>query len=309
MQFGMGMQNGTDGLIGFYPRGESALAIQLALSGDRSSLSRVDVLPCNPEHPEQLRRIAREKGLRRARFVLLLGASDYQLLQAEAPAVEEDELREALRWQIKDSVSFPVDQATIDYVELPARATAAGRPKQLLVAAASHAVLRPWVECFQAAQLELMAIDVPELAQRNLAAAFEGERRGFMFLNFDDDGGLLTFLHGGELIGWRRLETGLSAIGQASPDRQDVLFDRLALELQRSIDNFERQSGGINIGRMAVLRSAGLEALVEHLKSNLSVAVEFVELSNVIGGADTLPAGLQPGQIALLCGAALREAA
>lgn len=304
------MGKDTDGLIGFCPRGESALALGLAVSpAGTPVLARAEVVPCDLARPETLRKAAREKGWRNARFVLLLGASDYQLLQADVPAVEEAELREALRWQIKDSVSFPIDQASIDYVELPARATAAGRPRQVLVAAASHAALRPWIEFFQAAQLDLVAIDVPELAQRNLAAGFEGERRGFVFLNFDDDGGLLTFLHGGELLGWRRLETALPTIAQASPERQDALFDRLALELQRSIDNFERQSGGINIGRMAVLHSAGLETLLGHLKSNLSVSVEFVELASVIGGAESLPDGLQPGQVALLCGAALREAA
>lgn len=304
------MATGTDGLIGFSPRGGSALAIGLrSSSAGAPALARVDVLPCDFAHPESLRKAAREKGLRNARFVLLLGGSDYQLLQADAPAVADDELREALRWQIKDSVSFPVEQARIDFVDLPARAAAAGRPRQLLVAAASHATLRPWVEFFQDAQLDLVAIDVPELAQRNLAACFEGERRGFVFLNFDDDGGLLTFVHGGELIGWRRLDTTLPLIAAATPDRQEMLFDRLALELQRSVDNFERQSGGINIGRMALLRSAGLEALLNHLKANLSVPVEFVELSAAIGGADALPAELQPGHAAALCGAALREVA
>ena len=34
-------------------------------------------------------------------------------------------------------------------------------------------------------------------------------------------------------------------IAEVTPDRREGLFDRIALELQRSVDNFERQSGGM----------------------------------------------------------------
>ena len=303
----MGKLKGTEGLVGICPRGDAALVLALGASaGAAPALSQVVMLPLDRGNPEALRKALREKGLRDARFVLLLGGTDYQLLQADAPAVAADEMREALRWQIKDSVSFPVDQATIDFVELPARSSAAGRPKQLLVAAAAHAILRPWVEYFQDAHAELVAIDVPELAQRNLAARLESGKRGFVFLNFDDEGGLLTFLHDGELVGWRRLDATLSLIVDVTPDRREAVFDRVALELQRSVDNFERQSGGINIGRLALLKSAGLEPLLEHLKGNMSVPVEFVELGSVIGCDVSLPEGLQPAHLVTLCGAALR---
>lgn len=303
----MGKLKRTDGLVGICPYGDAALALALtAGDGGGPSLRLVEILPFDRSKPESLRKALRDRGLRDARFALLLGNADYQLLQADAPAVEADEMREALRWQIKDSVAFPVDQAGIDFVELPARTSAAGRPKQLLVAAASHATLRPWIEFFQDAQAELVAIDVPELAQRNLAARFESGKRGFLFLNFDDEGGLLTFLHDGELIGWRRLDATLALIAGVTPDRRESVFDRVALELQRSVDNFERQSGGINIGRLALLKSEGLEPLLEHLKANMSVPVEFVELGSAIGCDVAVPAGLQPAHLATLCGVALR---
>lgn len=309
-KIGMGKLNGTDGLVGISPRGDAALVLALGASaGGAPALRRVEMLPFDRANPELLRKSLRDKGLRDARFALLLESSDYQLLQADAPAVDADEMREALRWQIKDSVAFPVDQATIDFVELPARSSAAGRPKQMLVVAAPHATLRPWIEFFQDAHADLVVIDVPELAQRNLAARFESGKRGFVFLNFDGDGGMLTFLHDGELIGWRRLDATLSLIAEVTPDRQESVFDRIALELQRSVDNFERQSGGINIGRLALLKSAGLDPLLAHLEANMSVPVEFVELGSVVGCDIGLPAGLQPGHLATLCGVALRAEA
>ena len=302
----MGKAANTGGLVGICPHGDGALVLGLSSATDAPMVRLVDVLPLDRADPEALRKAIRDKGLRSARFALLLGASDYQLLQADAPAVEEGELREALRWSIKDSVSFSVEQASIDFIELPTRGSAAGRSRQLLVAAASHTSLRPWVEFFQDAGLDLAVIDVPELALRNLAVRFESGKRGFLFLNFDDEGGLLTFVHDGELLNWRRLETTLPMIAEVTPDRREGLFDRIALELQRSVDNFERQSGGINIGRLALLQSDGLDGLIAHLEGNLSLPVEAVELSSVIGFDAKLPAGVQPAHLATLCGLALR---
>jgi hypothetical protein len=44
----------------------------------------------------------------------VLGLSDYQLLQIDAPAVPADEMKAAARWQIKDKVDIPVEELTLD---------------------------------------------------------------------------------------------------------------------------------------------------------------------------------------------------
>lgn len=304
-----GKQSG--GLVAIAWRDGGAMALALAAAaGGRPGVRFAVELPCTRDNPEALRKAARARGLGGARFALLLGGADYQLLQAEAPAVAEGELREALRWQVKDAVNFPVDQATLDCVDIPARALAAGRPRQVLVAIASHAALRPWVQLFQDARLDLAAIDVPELAQRNLAARFETGKRGFVFLNFDEGGGLITFVYDGELLAWRRLDATLAQIAGVTPDRQEAVFDRIALELQRSVDNFERQFGGINIGRLGVLDAGGLSPLLAHLQANMSLPVELVDIATAIdfAPAGALPAGVRPATLASLCGLALRAA-
>ena len=45
---------------------------------------------------------------------LVLGGSEYQMLQMPAPVVAADETCCAARWQIKDLIDLPVEQAAID---------------------------------------------------------------------------------------------------------------------------------------------------------------------------------------------------
>ena len=64
--------------------------------------------------------------LRADRSATLLPAGCYDLLLVESPSVPLEEKREAIRWRIKDLIDFPVTEAVIDWVELPA--PAAGAP-------------------------------------------------------------------------------------------------------------------------------------------------------------------------------------
>ena len=60
-----------------------------------------------------LRNLGRNQGLTQCRCNLLLNPSEYQVLQIELPAVPQEELKEAVRWQIKDLVHLPIETATV----------------------------------------------------------------------------------------------------------------------------------------------------------------------------------------------------
>src|SRR5205807_9411155 len=88
--------------------------------------------------------------------------------------------------------------------------------------------VRSCMHAFEGAGVRLAAIDVAEIAQRNLAACYEQPERGLAFLSFDDRGGLLTFTRNGELHALRHLDVGaraLGALGSAAP--RELLIERL----------------------------------------------------------------------------------
>ena len=79
------------------------------------------------------------------------------------------------------------------------------------------------------------------MGQRNIAALFEEPGRGLAMLAFDERGGLLTFTSGGELYMARQTDIGLSQLTGLAAGARDSVLDRLVLELQRSLDHFDRQ--------------------------------------------------------------------
>ena len=93
-------------------------------------------------------------------------------------------------------------------------------------------------------------IDIPETAQRNISALLEDEGRGLALVSLGANGGLLTVTCGGELYQARQIDV---ALGQnMDEEHRSHAFERIALELQRSLDNFERQFPYIGVSRLLV---------------------------------------------------------
>lgn len=248
----------------------------------------------------QLRRIVPLAGP----YVFLLNPADYQWLQVDTPPVPDEELHGALGWQIRENLLQPLEDTHYDVLPMPA--SGRGRPPAVVVAAARR-LLQTEIQAFQQAHIALLAVDVPEMALRNLAALHEAPPRGLALLHFDEHGGMLVISHGGELVMARRLDVRVAqwpAEGEARWGR----LERLGLELQRSLDHFDRQFSQIPLSRLLVSVASGNADLVEYLASNLYLPVEALDLTRVIDGLEYLET--PPSQTGILgIGAALREAA
>lgn len=270
----------------------SARAAALAVHGDRIDLARaapggarplVEVLDSYAVPPEgrlsALQRMRKEIG---GGVLLLLAGGEYQLLQVDAPDLQGDELKAALRWKVKDLIDYPVEQATIDAFDIRLEGAAAARGRQCFVVAANNAGLGARIRLFQDARVPLAVIDIPDLAQRNVAALFETEQRGLALLNFGPEGGLLTFTYRGELYVVRRIEITLEQLEQADETRRSELFDRIALEVQRSVDNFERMYNFITLSRLITPDLPSVPGLLDYLKGYLSLKAEPMDLAEVL---------------------------
>ncbi len=258
---------------------------------------------------KELDALKRLRGRLHGRCTTLLRHNQYQMLQVEAPQVPAEERSQALRWRIKEMVDFPVEQASIAVLDIPtAQGGSGGRAPQVYAVAAGHAALTPRVHLFQDAKIPLAAIDIPELAQRNIAALFEDENRGLAFLSFDADGGRLTFTYRGELYATRHIDVGpkeLAAPGGAAPGG---VFERVLLDVQRSLDNFDRNYSFITLTRLLVVPIPGAAAFVEYLKGNLYQPVELLDLSKGldVGAVPALANPERQADALLAIGAALR---
>lgn len=273
----------------------------------RAASGRPQVMLCAAQPHDEgdeavLARVGQQLGLRRGHCATLLRPGEYQLLQVEAPAVPEQELAQALRWQVKDMLEFPVEEATVEGFAIPLESAAGARRPQAVAVAARNELLRRRVDRFSRARIGLEVIDVPELAQRNLAALFEDESRGLGLLVIDEDGSLLTLTYRGELYGVRRVDVGTAQLLAADPTRQAQLVERIVLEVQRTLDNFDRQYNFITVSKLIATAVPEVPSLHGDLAANLYVPVEVLDLARVMD-LDGLPELREPARAVASLGA------
>jgi len=237
--------------------------------------------PCKqPVAPEALDKIGREVQAILYQCSTLLGGREYQMLSVEAPNVQPEELKAAVRWRLKDMLDFHVDDATIDVLDIPADKNAAVRANSMFAIAARNTVIETCQHLYANAKINLSVIEIPETAQRNISALLEPEGRGLAMLSFNEEGGLLTVTFNAELYLSRRIEVTLEQVLETDPDRRNATFDRITLELQRSLDHFDRQFHYVTVSKL-VLAPLTSTALHDYLSSNLYMPVDALNLATL----------------------------
>lgn len=284
------------------------LAHVIRTVGKRPEIKLCESFRIEKDERDALSRLAQSRGLKRFRCAALLGEAEYRLVQIEAPAVPPEERLQALRWRLKDAVDFSVDGAAIAVADIPVEG---GRQASVFAVVAPKTVVGERMALFHEAKVALEAIDIPEMAVRNVAALFEETNRGLAFLALTRGDGLLTITYRGELFLSRRIEVSSVALAEADQDRRLQMLERLALELQRTLDNFDRQYGFISVSRLLVASEVDCAGVVAALGQNLYLPVQEADLGQV-AEFNALPELRTPerqAQSLLAIGAALRTEA
>ena len=271
------------GWMAILPQGEAVtLAHVLCSAGARPELRLLDNFTLENGVGDALQRLRASRGLRRYACTTLMGEGEYNLSQLDAPNVPKSERKEALRWALKDMVSFPLESACIDVLDVPNEGLPPGRAASVLVVSAAESAVRARLAPFEAAKVELAAIDIPELAQRNVAALFEDENRGLALLRIDESGMMLTLTFRGELIAVRRGEMTSLQLNDGDEDQRRRVKERLVLEVQRSLDNFDRQYSHITVSRIVLALDPPVEGLAAVLAASTYLPVQEMDLSDVL---------------------------
>lgn len=253
-------------------------------AGAKPVVERVAFFPGTPgAEAETLERLGKELHAERHACTTLLSDGHYQLLSVEAPNVPSDELKIAIRWRLKDMLDFHVDDATVDVLSVPADRNSPSRNPSMYAVAARNSMVQQRQALFEQARLPLRVIDIPELAQRNLSALAEPEGRGLAMLSLGREGGLLTVTFGQELCLSRRIDVSFSQLQLAEHEQRAALFERITLELQRSLDHVDRQFHFITLSKLLI---APLEndsvGLRDYLGTNLYLPVDMFAMGDVL---------------------------
>ena len=279
--------------------------------GARPEVSLCDSFRTETSEAATLARLRKELKLDEFHCTTLLPTQHYQLYEIEAPNVPAAETKSAVRWRMKDIIDYPVESATIDVLEIPGDPAASGRSPTLYAVAALKSAVDECVAPFKSARVELDAVDIRELAQRNVATLFEANDGGggIAMLAFYPEEGLLTFTRAGELYTSRRIEIPLAHLMDAKYKQRAEHLERIALEVQRSLDHFERQFHYVPLSKLLLGPLPGDIGLQEYLASSIDGVVESADLASVLEFPSVPhlePPGRQSQYLSLI-GAALRE--
>ncbi|KNZ33513.1 MAG: hypothetical protein AD742_06390 [Methylibium sp. NZG] len=245
--------------------------------------------------------------------VLLLEASDYQILQMDAPPVDPCEYRQAARWGIKDLIDFSVEDAALDCLRLPGietgdKAGTGGAAAKLITVVTRQALVTSAVAQWRTAGLALKVIDIPEMALRNLAVlATGGDACAFIHIGIES--AHLILLWQQELCVSRQLGMGGEQLRGLDEWNRQTQLERLALEIQRTIDAFGRQFSAANLGQLWVSSVYDAPGLTQLLGQQLSIEVKAFVPADWIDfdtGAESFDLSRRIDHT-LAIGAALRE--
>lgn len=244
------------------------------------------VLKAERDAGKALAKLVKDMDLEDKQCSFVLNRKDYNLHLVEAPEVEADELRSAVRWKIKDLLDMKVEDAAIDVFRVPADAYR-GR-EMVYVVASLKSRISGIVNMVTDSALELAVIDIPELVMLNLSTHYVEDQNGVAFMDLRRNGSTMNITRNGELFLSRRINTQLDPAVMQS-DEWENLKDRLVLEIQRSLDYYESQMGQTPINRIVIAqRQHDGAAMAESLNAMLTADVTVLNIAEHLDSAKEL---------------------
>lgn len=288
----LGVETGPQGI---------ALAHIQRVDGAVPQLKCCDYFESEPAvQAEQLKQAVADYGWNGMPVNFLLHPSAYQMFLLEAPEVPAEELRDAMRWRVKDLISEPLENVVIDCFSLPDDAYR-GRTRMVYCVVLSKARMQELHSLAQRAGLRLASIDITEMALRNLGLLAGAANSNLALLRLRTSEGLIIVQNGADLYMARRIEHGLAL---AEHDLSGA-----TLEIQRSLDYYESQLGKGYISRLLLMpmKHDG-ERTHQALSGGLAVNLQRLDLRDLFPGqpASDLPESTQAFCIGAV-GAALRQ--
>lgn len=279
-----------------------SVAHVLRSKGQLPQLTRCAFRECSDasQQPAILSEMVKDQNLTGSEAVFVLQPGNYSVLQVEAPEVEPDELKAAIRWRIKDLIDFHIDDAVIDVFDIPERHRQ-GHARMMYVVAARAPYIQHYVDILNHTELELAAIDISELCYRNLAALYPEDVSGVVTLALSGDNGMVTLTRQSSLYLARQLDIGLNQLANSNASSEGELtldatgvYDNAVLELQRSMDYYESYFSQSPISGIVITPlNEQLGDFANYLKDNLRVPTRNLDINETLACKQPISAELQ----------------
>lgn len=218
--------------------------------------------------------------LKRCECFCVLNKQDYQLLLVEPPEVPESELVDAMHWKVRDLANVDTDTTVINIFPQPEK-------NMVYTVVAEKQKIQQIVSFVKDIGLSLVTIDIEELAYRNFferAAAHVQDQesilneRGVAVIHIAENEGRLLIIKNGNLFLSRRF-----SIGYGAGVFDELPEDEIILELQRSLDYYERQMRQAPPAEIVFCGAISDEKITVPMRESFQQHLRCVDLASILG--------------------------
>ncbi|MDF1589853.1 MAG: hypothetical protein P1P93_12085 [Gammaproteobacteria bacterium] len=284
-----------------------ALAVIEHRFGKPALLHSQFYLCSSDQRASRLTQLAKQHKLDTIPCNLALAPDEYQILQVDAPEVPKQELASALRWHIKDLISFHIDDVVIEHVERVIQNTSGKQQIQVIVCRQS--IIQNYVDLLLKAQCNLASIDIAIFSARNILAHIDtiNPSNSTGLLNLWDEYSRISVLlgHG---VGINRQSTiGLNALSFISSEPSSLtIIDTLALEIQRTFDYYESHFRQAAIEQLVIINNGqAISDLAQLFQQRLGIPCDLISITDAISCDN--PDTISPNCITAIGGALRME--
>lgn len=220
---------------------------------------------------------------------LIISGKDVVVREMTLPLMDEKDLGDAVKWEIKNHINFPVDNAVIDYQILGQRQDMGIKKFDILAGAIDKNILYNYLSIFKAAKIKLDGISIHPFSISNLL-----KQLGILLndqvsasIDISENQTNISFFKGNNVQFYRQISLGgeqmtrdiIGVDGKTPP-----ILRRLTAEINRSFDYFREQFSQSKIDKIFV---TGSESSIKNLDAYLSSALASqVEVLNILNGIE-----------------------
>lgn len=209
----------------------------------------------------------------RSRCDIVLSANYYSIVQVDKPMLPENELKAALTWQIKDLVPIEPNDMVIDYFDAPNL----GGIEKINVVCASEKKLKSYIGNINKNNVQVCRIIPEEFAFTELIT--KSSDATLLLCQQPNEDLLILIIKNAQLFSFRRIRATANIAMRSADDLTTGFIDKLSIEMQKSIDYFERQLKQSPVKEIKVLLPIEKESFIARkLSENTLLPVELLTL-------------------------------
>jgi MSHA biogenesis protein MshI len=213
--------------------------------------------------------------------LMTLSRSHYKLRVMPEPAVPLREMQSSLRWSLSTDSDGPVDEFNLAWFRIPTEEQMPSRPRQVYAVMAATAQLNARLAAWKQAGVRPKVVDIRETALRNICGALERPGEGLALVSADVDGVSVVFTHQRSLYLDRYVQFPEGGPAVLEPTVRDRLYERVAMQLHRSIEVVSRTYPFMPVTRVVLAASPDCPGLREALSARVQAAIEPLDLNQV----------------------------